>query len=88
MFTELGCLFIHHKLSLIKQEKAGLQHELLITASGHHRRQLKEQLHEVEERINKSVSDIKQCEVWIEHDEAWIARIRGRAEERQRKEGE
>ena len=86
--SQLSCFCIHHKLSLTKQEKAGLQHELSIVTSDHHRRQLEGQLTAVEKRISESVYYIQGCEELIQNYKTQIARKRGGAEERQRKEGE
>ena len=70
------------------QEKTKIQHELSATTSNHHRRQLQEQLHRIEEEISGNISSILNCESNIQFWEMEIAEIRGGAEERQRKEGE
>ena len=70
------------------QEKTKIQHKLSAATSDHHRRQLQEQLHRIEEKISGSVSEIQNCEEWIQRWEREIAEIQGEAEERQRKKGE
>ena len=70
------------------QEKTKIQHELSAATSDHHRRQLQQQLHRIEEKISEYVRAIQTCEGWIQGWEGRIAETRGGAEERQRKEGE
>ena len=70
------------------QEKTEIQHKLSTATSDHNRRQLQQQLHIIEEKISRNVSEIQRCEGLIQDWERMIAEIRGGAEERQRKEGE
>ena len=61
---------------------------LSAATSDDYRRQLQEQLIGIEKEIKENVSEIQYQEGGIQYGEREIARIRGGAEERQRKEGE
>ena len=73
---------------LTNQERTELQHKLSTSTSDHDRRQLEQQLTDVEERIRENAEKVQQCKELIQEYESEIAEIRGGAEERQRKEGE
>ncbi len=84
-----GGMFIQSYIySLLPQRRAALQQRLSGDITDQDRRQLQGELEEVEEKIKKCVSLIQEWEWGIHSYENTIARIRGRAEERQRKEGE
>ncbi len=74
--------------SLLPQRRAALQQRLSGDITDQDRRQLQGELEEVEGKIKKCVSWIQKWEWGIHDYENRIARIRGGAEERQRKEGE
>ena len=74
--------------SLLPQRRAALQQRLSGDITDQDRRQLQRELEEVEGKIKECVSGIQACEGNIHSNEKLIAKIRVRAEERQRKEGE
>ena len=84
-----GGMFIQSYIySLLPQRRAALQQRLSGDITDQDRRQLQGELEEVEGKIKKCVSGIQVHERLIHDNENTIARIRGGAEERQRKEGE
>ncbi len=84
-----GGMFIQSYIySLLPQRRAALQQRLSGDITDQDRRQLQGELEEVEEKIKFCVSEIQKYERLIHVNEKWIAKIRGGAEERQRKEGE
>ena len=70
------------------QERNEIQHKLSTSTSDRHRRELENQLTDVEERIRENAEEVQRCKEFIQDYEREIAEIRGGAEERQRKEGE
>ena len=70
------------------QERTEIQHKLSTSTSDRHRRELEQQLTDVEKRIRKRAEEVQRYKELIQYDEREIAEIRGGAEERQRKEGE
>ncbi len=85
MFYLVECSFSRiYNYSLLPQRKAALQQSL----SGDITDQDRRELGNVEEKIKHCVSEIQYWERGIHDGETTIARIRGGAEERQRKEGE
>ena len=70
------------------QERTEIQHKLSTSTSDHHRRQLEQQLTDVEERVRENAEEVQRCKELIQVCERTIAVIRGGAEEKQRKEGE
>ncbi len=84
-----GGMFIQSYIySLLPQRRAALQQRLSGDITDQDRRQLQGELEEVEEKIKNCVSPIQSWESAIHLYENYIAETRGRAEERQRKEGE
>ena len=79
---------IRNLIFVSKQEKSQLDKQLSGDISDHHRRQLVDELERVEEKISACVSEIQFDEGRIQDFESEIAKTRGGAEERQRKEGE
>ena len=89
MVTALESLLLLLLFNLFaNQERTELQHKLSTSTSDHHRRQLDTQLTDVEERIRENASEVQLYKRLVQDYERAIARIRGGAEERQRKEGE
>ncbi len=74
--------------SLFPQSRAALQQRLSGDITDQDRRQLQGELEKVEGEIKNCVSWIQDYEVLIHRYENAIAVVRGRGEERQRKEGE
>ena len=70
------------------QERTEIQHKLSTSTSDRHRRELEQQLTDVGVRIRESAKEVQECKEMIQVNERVIAKIRGGAEERQRKEGE
>ena len=70
------------------QERTEIQHKLSTSTSDRHRRELEQQLTDVEKRVREIAEEVQQYKELIQDDEWAIAEIRGGAEERQRKEGE
>ena len=84
-----GGMFIQSYIySLLPQRRAALQQRLSGDITDQDRRQLQGELEEVEGKIKKCVSEIQRREGFIHNSENKIAEIRGRPEERRRKEGE
>ncbi len=73
---------------LLPQRRAALQQRLSGDITDQDRRQLQEELEEVEGEIKECVSGIQDCEGRIHLFEFSIAMTRGQGQERQRKEGE
>ena len=89
MVTALESLLLLLMFNLFtNQERTEIQHKLSTSTSDRHRRELEWQLTGVEERIRVSAREVQQSKELIQDDERSLARIRGGAEERQRKEGE
>ena len=89
MVTALESLLLLLMFNLFtNQERTELQHKLSTSTSDRHRRELEQQLTDVEERIRESAGKVQRCKEVIQFNERRIAEMRGRAEERQRKEGE
>ena len=84
-----GGIFLQSYInSLLPQRRAALQQRLSGDITDQDRRQLLGELEEVEGEIKERVSLIQGHEEVIHDNYKWIARIRVRGEERQRKEGE
>ncbi len=88
MFYLVECSFSRIYILYSPQRRAVLQQRLSGDITDHDRRQLQGELEEVEGEIKKCVSEIQKWERWIHYDENYIAGIRRRPEESQRKEGE
>ncbi len=89
MHVLFGGIFIQSYInSLLPQRRAALQQRLSGDITDLDRRQLQGELEEMKGIIKMCVSWIQQYEEGIHGWENEIARTRGRAEERQRKEGE
>ena len=89
MVTALESLLLLLMFNLFtNQERTEIQHKLSTSTSDRHRRELEEQLTDVEKRVHEKAEEVQRCERLIQNDERAIAEIRGGAEERQRKEGE
>ena len=89
MVTALESLLLLLMLNLFtNQERTELQHKLSTSTSDRHRRELEQQLTDVEKRIRESAKEVQRYKEWIQEGEREIAEIRGGAEERLRKEGE
>ena len=86
----IGLFDCHHTdvLICLIQSKLQLEKDLSTDLPDHHRRQVQEDLVSVEREITEYVSVIQRRERLIQVNERYIAEIRGRGEERQRKEGE
>ncbi len=85
MFYLVEYFFQSYINSLLPQRRAAFQQRLSGDITDQDRRQLQRELEEVEE---KCVSEIQGCEGNIDRAKNGIVRIRGKAQERQRKEGE
>ena len=84
-----GGIFLQSYInSLLPQRRAALKQRLSRNITDQDRRQLQGELEEVEGEIKKCVSEIQVYEELIHSDENEIAEIRGKGQERQRKEGE
>ena len=88
MFYLVECSFSRIYILYSPQRRAALQQRLSDDITDQDRRQLQGELEEVEGKIKKCVLEIQECERFIHYSENRIAEIRGRPEERQRKEGE